>query len=81
MAEAPADPRRAAIQQGLISRSLTTAAKIIQWLLLSLLFSILIEWIGMLIWWPEAGLDHSRAMLATEVSLSLIHISEPTRPY
>ena len=68
MAEAPADPRRAAVQQGLIARSLTATAKVIQWLLLSLLFSILIEWVGMVIWWPEEGMNHSRAMLATEVS-------------
>ena len=68
MAEAPPDPRRAPVQQGLISRSLTATAKIIQWLMLSLLFSIIIEWIGMVVWWPEEGLVHSRTMLATEVS-------------
>jgi hypothetical protein len=54
--------------RGVIARSLTATAKIIQRLLLSLLFSILIEWVGMVIWWPDEGLDHSRAMLATEVS-------------
>jgi hypothetical protein len=56
------------VQEGLISRSLTAAAKVIQWLLLSLLFSILVEWAGMVLWWPDEGLDHSRAMLATEIS-------------
>ena len=30
-------------------------AKVIQWLLLSLVFSIVVEWIGMLLWWPEEG--------------------------
>jgi len=68
MAEAPADPRRVAVQQGLISRSLTAIAKIIQWLTLSLLFSIIIKWVGMVIWWSDEGLTHSRTMLATEVS-------------
>ena len=68
MAEAVNDPRRRVVQQGLISKSLTAAAKVIQWLLLSLLFSILVEWAGMLLWWPEEGTGHSRAMLATEIS-------------
>ena len=41
--------------------------KAIRWLLLSLLFSILVECFGMVFWWPEAGLDHSRQMLAQEI--------------
>jgi len=68
MAEAVVDPRRRVVQEGLISKSLTAIAKIIQWLLLSLLFSIIIEWAGMVLWWPDEGLDHSRTMLATEIS-------------
>jgi len=31
-------------------------------------FSILVEWAGMVLWWPEQGLDHSRTMLTTEIS-------------
>jgi integrating conjugative element membrane protein (TIGR03747 family) len=68
MAEAVVDPRRRVVQEGLISKSLTAIAKIIQWLLLSLLFSIIVEWAGMVLWWPDEGLDHSRTMLATEIS-------------
>ena len=41
--------------------------KAIRWLLLSLLFSIIVECAGMVIWWPEAGLDHSRQMLSQEL--------------
>jgi len=67
MAEAVADPRRTVVQRGLIAKSLTATAKIIQWLLLSLVFSILVEWIGMLLWWPDEGLEHSRQMLANEI--------------
>ncbi len=52
MAEAVADPRRGEVRQGLISKGLTTLAQAIQWLLLSLVFSILIEWAGMVLWWP-----------------------------
>jgi integrating conjugative element membrane protein (TIGR03747 family) len=68
MAEAAADPRRRVVQEGLISKSLTATAKIIQWLLLSLVFSIIVEWAGMVLWWPDEGLDHSRAMLTKEIS-------------
>ena len=68
MAEAAANPRGRVVQQeGLLSNSLTAVAKIIQWLLLSLVFSILIEWAGMVLWWPDEGLEHSRTMLAREV--------------
>ncbi len=68
MAEAVADPRRGEVRQGLISKALSTLAQAIQWLLLSLVFSILIEWAGMVLWWPEEGLAHSRSMLAAELS-------------
>jgi len=68
MAEAVADPRRRVVQQGLIAKSFTAAAKLIQWLLLSLVFSILVEWAGMVLWWPDEGLAHSRTMLTTEIS-------------
>ncbi len=68
MAEAVADPRRQVVQQGLFSKTLSAVAKLIQWLLFSLLFSIIVEWAGMTLWWPNEGIDHSRTMLATEVS-------------
>ena len=68
MAERVAGPRRTAVQQGLMSKGLTTIAQGIKWLLFSLLFSILVEWIGMVLWWPDEGLDHSRTMLANEIS-------------
>jgi len=68
MAEAVADPRRTAVQQGLFSRGLATISQAILWLLFSLLFSIIVEWVGMVLWWPEQGIDHSRTMLAKEIS-------------
>lgn len=67
MAEAAADPRQRDVRRGLISRSLTTLAQGIQWLLFALVFSILIEWAGMAFWWPDEGLHHSRNMLAAEI--------------
>jgi len=68
MAEAVADPRRRVVQQGLLAKSFTATAKLLLWLLLSLVFSILVEWAGMVLWWPEEGLAHSRTMLTTEIS-------------
>jgi integrating conjugative element membrane protein (TIGR03747 family) len=68
MAEAVADSRRRVVQEGLISKILTATAKVIQWLLLSLLFSIIIEWAGMVLWWSDEGIEHSRAMLARDIS-------------
>jgi integrating conjugative element membrane protein (TIGR03747 family) len=67
MAESMTDPRRRVVQEGLIAKSLGALARIIQWLLLSLLFSIIVEWAGMLLWWPEEGLEHSRTMLSREI--------------
>ncbi|MCB1858325.1 MAG: TIGR03747 family integrating conjugative element membrane protein [Gammaproteobacteria bacterium] len=67
MAEAVADPRRREVRQGLVSKTLTTLAQGVQWLLLALLFSILTEWVGMVFWWPEEGLQHSRSMLEAEI--------------
>lgn len=68
MAEAATDPRRRVVQEGLTSKSLTAVAKVVQWLLLSLLFSVIVEWAGMLLWWPDEGIEHSRNMLAKEIS-------------
>ena len=67
MGEAVADPRRGEVRQGLIAKGLTTLAQAIQWLFLSLVFSVLIEWAGMVLWWPEEGLAHSRTMLEAEL--------------
>jgi integrating conjugative element membrane protein (TIGR03747 family) len=67
MAEAVADPRRREVRRGLISTALTTLAQGVQWLLLALLFSILTEWVGMVFWWPDEGLQHSRSMLEAEI--------------
>ena len=67
MAEAVADPRRREVRQGLVSSTLTNLAQGVQWLLLALLFSVLAEWVGIVFWWPEEGLQHSRSMLEAEI--------------
>ena len=66
MAE-PRDPRRAVAAPGTLSRLLMGLAQCLKWLFLSLLFSILVEWVGMMFWWEEQGLGHSRQMLVAEL--------------
>ncbi len=70
MATRPAPSRDAShhpARKGFVAAMVSRAGKAIRWLMLSLLFSIVVECVGMVIWWPEAGLDHSRAMLAQEI--------------
>jgi integrating conjugative element membrane protein (TIGR03747 family) len=61
------DPRRPVARPGSFSRVLTGIAQCLKWLIISLVFSILIEWIGMVFWWEEQGLAHSRQMLVNEL--------------
>lgn len=53
-------------RQGLLGRTAARITKGLRWLALSLLISIAIECLGIALWWPEAGPEHSRAMLQTE---------------
>ena len=46
---------------------LRAVLRLVFWLFVALLFSILVEWVGMLFWWPDEGTAHSRAMLADEL--------------
>ena len=62
------EPRRPVAEPGSFARLLTGLAQCLKWLFLSLLFSILLEWIGMVLWWEEQGLLHSRLMLQSELS-------------
>ena len=70
MAYAAAAPRShaAAESSGLMvgtAKLLVTAAV---WLCASLLFSIVIEWIGMVWFWPEEGAQHSYDLLRAELA-------------
>jgi integrating conjugative element membrane protein (TIGR03747 family) len=62
------DPRRPMARPGMFARILTGLAECLKWLLVSLVFSIVIEWIGMLLWWEEEGVGHSRQMLIAELN-------------
>ena len=55
-------------EQGLIGSILTNSIKVVFFLLLTLVFSILTEWVGMTVIWPEQGSQHSQQMLAHELA-------------
>jgi integrating conjugative element membrane protein (TIGR03747 family) len=55
-------------RQGLVARSFSVLGRGFRLLLLSLLVSIAVEWLGMHWWWPEQGTEHSRAMLQSEIA-------------
>lgn len=54
-------------KQGLIGKWFSRITTVFFWLLISLLFSIGSEWIGMHFTWPEEGVNHSKHMLETEI--------------
>lgn len=41
--------------------------KVIFWLFISLITSIIIEWVGMTAYWPDEGINHSQDMLKVEL--------------
>ncbi len=51
----------------MLSAAMRRFFHLIGWLLLSLLLSIMLEWIGLVWWWPDEGLQHSVDMYAAEI--------------
>jgi len=47
--------------------ALRRALRLIYWLFLALIASIVVEWIGMILWWPDQGSKHSLTMLSSEL--------------
>lgn len=69
MAE-PAQKRTTQVTErraGLVMATLGLFVSMGFWLLGSVVFSILLEWVGMHLWWPEQGAAHSRAMYEAEL--------------
>lgn len=50
-------------EPGLIGKTISSIVALLVWLVLSLLISIIIEWIGMIWFWPEQGVDHAKRVL------------------
>ena len=56
-------------EQGIISTTITRLMQLFFFLLMTLLFSIIIEWLGMATkYWEQPGIEHSEKMLAQELS-------------
>lgn len=55
-------------RRGLLAATLGFVAKGLFWLAMALVFSIVLEWVGMIFWWPEEGVQHSRDMLLRELA-------------
>lgn len=51
-----------------LGRFFVSVLKIFFWLFLSLILSIIIEWIGMSAYWPDEGINHSQNMLKVELN-------------
>ncbi|WP_397453211.1 TIGR03747 family integrating conjugative element membrane protein [Pseudomonas sp. NA-150] len=54
-------------EKGLIARTLTLPFAFLGIMLVSLLISILMEWIGLYFYWPEQGWRHAQGMLNNEL--------------
>ncbi|MDN3519058.1 TIGR03747 family integrating conjugative element membrane protein [Aquisalimonas lutea] len=52
---------------GVVGRTCAYLGQTIVWLLLALVFSIVVEWIGQTWIWPDQGVEHSRQMLQREL--------------
>lgn len=50
-------------EPGLIGKSFSWVSEILYWLLVSLVVSIVIEWVGLTFFWWEEGSEHSRQVL------------------
>jgi hypothetical protein len=54
-------------EPGVIASAFLGVVKVLGWLVLGLVFSVLVEWLGMSVFWPEEGTEHSRRMLEAEL--------------
>lgn len=63
-------------EPGVIAGIFLGIVKVVGWLVLGLVFSILVEWLGMTFWWPEEGTRHSRGMLEAELDYLTVSASQ-----
>jgi integrating conjugative element membrane protein (TIGR03747 family) len=60
-------PQQSIQHPGMVVKAISLVLRIIGLLIASLLFSILIEWAGLLLFWVDQGWRHSQAMLNSEL--------------
>lgn len=66
MSDAPVQ-KNAPPQRGLIATPLSLAGKTVTALLGSLFFSLVLEWTGIIFFWPEQGAEHSHSVMNKEL--------------
>lgn len=57
-------PRRK--EPSLIGQLFSALVQLFVWLMISLMLSIVIEWIGMIWFWPDQGSNHAKRVLAED---------------
>lgn len=68
MAEQRSQPQKPQEPKTFIGKTWAMMWKVIGLLLISLLISLLIEYVGITFWWPDEGWQHSKNMLDKELS-------------
>ncbi|PHS00171.1 MAG: TIGR03747 family integrating conjugative element membrane protein [Blastopirellula sp.] len=71
-------PRRK--EPGIIGNSFSVLVQFITWLVISLIVSIGIEWVGMAYYWTEQGSDHAKNVLAQDQSYLNAQLVDKTIP-
>lgn len=59
-------PRRK--EPGIIGSLFSFILELLSWFIISLIFSILVEWVGMVYFWPEQGLKHAESVFEADLS-------------
>jgi integrating conjugative element membrane protein (TIGR03747 family) len=64
---ARAETTRQPSNSGILAKTLGLAVGAVIWIIVALIASIVMEWIGMWYFWPELGASHSQTMLFEEL--------------
>ena len=62
-------PAHPGARRGVLTQLVQGLSRALAWLVLSLILSIVLEWVGMVYWWQDQGITHSADMLDYEIAL------------
>jgi integrating conjugative element membrane protein (TIGR03747 family) len=68
-------------EPGLIGRLLSGTTQLIAWLIISLIFSIFIEWMGMVYFWPDQRDSHAKEILQADQAYLNQHLQWQSATY
>ena len=63
-----ATARQSSEYRGVVGMFIGTTLEVVAWLFVSLIFSVLFEWIGMTFFWKDEGAQHSLDLLRAEIA-------------